>query len=83
MSTDMVMPYLSESMEEGTILRWLKQPGDHVAFGDDLVEIETDKATAVYQSDTGGVLLEILVAEGEAIEVGGVIARIGSADELA
>jgi pyruvate dehydrogenase E2 component (dihydrolipoamide acetyltransferase) len=77
----MVMPYLSESMEEGTILRWLKTPGDEVAFGDDLVEIETDKATAVYQSDTAGILLEVLVPEGESIEAGGVIARIGSADE--
>ena len=48
------MPRLSDSMEEGTILKWLKSDGDAVAAGEDLVEIETDKATMTYASDHEG-----------------------------
>ena len=44
MATDIVMPRLSDSMEEGTVLSWMKQVGDEVALGEELVEIETDKA---------------------------------------
>ena len=51
---DIVMPRLSDSMEEGTVLRWLKGVGDEVAVGEELVEIETDKANMVYESDTAG-----------------------------
>ncbi len=50
---DVVMPRLSDSMEEGTILQWLKQVGDEIAVGDELVEIETDKANMAYESDRG------------------------------
>ena len=71
------MPRLSDSMEEGTILTWLKQVGDEIAVGDELVEIETDKANMAYESDAAGTLLEILVAEGETAAVGATIARIG------
>ena len=78
----MVMPLLSETMEEGTVGEWLKQPGDPVAIGDDLVVIETDKATTIYQSDTAGFLLEVLVAQGETVPTGTVIAKIGSVGEL-
>jgi len=46
-ASDIVMPRLSDSMEEGTILRWMKSPGDAVEQGDELVEIETDKANMV------------------------------------
>ena len=49
--TDVVMPRLSDSMEEGTIIKWLKQPGDEVRVGDPLAEIETDKATMTYEAD--------------------------------
>jgi pyruvate dehydrogenase E2 component (dihydrolipoamide acetyltransferase) len=52
------MPRLSDSMEEGTVLRWLKSVGDQVAVGDELVEIETDKANAVYESDLDGTIVE-------------------------
>ena len=83
MSTDIVMPFLYELMEEGTITRWLKEPGDRVAFGEELVEIETDKATMSYESDTAGVLLEVLVPPGETVETGRVIARIGEPEEAA
>lgn len=73
---DIVMPMLSESMGEGTVLRWLKQVGDEVARNEELVEIETDKATVVHRSDSAGVLAEICVEEGEELPVGTVIARL-------
>ena len=75
---DVVMPRLSDSMEEGTILTWLKQVGDEVAVGDELVEIETDKANMAYESDVAGVLSEILAPEGQTLPIGTPIARIGS-----
>jgi pyruvate dehydrogenase E2 component (dihydrolipoamide acetyltransferase) len=78
---EVVMPRLSDSMEEGTILSWLKQVGDEVAVGDELVEIETDKANMAYESDTAGVLQEILAQEGETLPIGSPIARIGDSDE--
>ena len=69
------MPRLSDSMEEGTIIKWLKAEGDEVARGDELVEIETDKATMTYEADTDGVL-QIVAAEGDTLPVGEVIARL-------
>jgi pyruvate dehydrogenase E2 component (dihydrolipoamide acetyltransferase) len=73
---DVVMPRLSDSMEEGTILQWLKAVGDEVAVGDELVEIETDKANMAYESDVAGTLSEILVQEGETVAIGVPIARV-------
>jgi pyruvate dehydrogenase E2 component (dihydrolipoamide acetyltransferase) len=78
---DVVMPRLSDSMEEGTILQWLKQVGDEVAVGDELVEIETDKANMAYESDVAGTLSEILVEEGETVAIGTPIARVGDAQD--
>src|SRR2546429_2546524 len=72
------MPRLSDSMEEGTILRWLRADGDDVARGDELVEIETDKATMTYEADQDGVLT-IVAAEGTTLPIGEVIARLGEA----
>src|SRR5687767_2459688 len=83
MPTDVIMPRLSDSMEEGTILAWLKGVGDEVAVGDELVEIETDKANMVFEADTAGTLLDIVAGEGETVPLGGVIATIGSAREPA
>jgi pyruvate dehydrogenase E2 component (dihydrolipoamide acetyltransferase) len=77
---DVVMPRLSDSMEEGTILKWLKAEGDEVARGDELVEIETDKATMTYEADTAGTLA-IVAQEGETLPIGQVIARIGGGGE--
>jgi pyruvate dehydrogenase E2 component (dihydrolipoamide acetyltransferase) len=77
---EIVMPRLSDTMEEGTILRWLKQDGEHVARGEELVEIETDKAAMVYESDQDGTLQRV-AAEGDTLPVGQVIARVGDADE--
>jgi pyruvate dehydrogenase E2 component (dihydrolipoamide acetyltransferase) len=77
MSVDVVMPRLSDSMEEGTILRWLKSPGDEVTLGEELVEIETDKANMVYEAPAAGSLIEILAGEGDTLPIGEVIARLG------
>jgi pyruvate dehydrogenase E2 component (dihydrolipoamide acetyltransferase) len=77
---DVVMPRLSDSMEEGTILKWLKAEGDEIVRGDELVEIETDKATMTYEADSPGTL-SIVAQEGETLPIGQVIARIGAAGE--
>ena len=77
---DVVMPRLSDSMEEGTILKWLKADGDEIARGDELVEIETDKATMTYEADTAGTL-SIVAQEGETLPIGQVIAQIGEGGE--
>ncbi|MEI6792173.1 MAG: biotin/lipoyl-containing protein, partial [Actinomycetes bacterium] len=79
---EIVMPRLSDSMEEGTIVRWLKRDGDEVARGEDLVEIETDKATMAYESDTAGTL-QITAQEGATLPVGAKIAVIGDDDGAA
>ena len=70
------MPKLSDSMEEATVLAWLKRPGDTVRRGEPLVEVETDKATVVYEAETNGVLGEIVVDEGGTAQLGAVIARL-------
>jgi pyruvate dehydrogenase E2 component (dihydrolipoamide acetyltransferase) len=77
---EIVMPRLSDTMEEGTILRWLKSDGEHVARGEELVEIETDKATMTYESDQEGVL-ETIASEGDTLAVGEPIARVGSGSD--
>jgi pyruvate dehydrogenase E2 component (dihydrolipoamide acetyltransferase) len=79
---EIVMPRLSDSMEEGTILKWLKSVGDEVALGEELVEIETDKANMVYEADTAGTLVEILAQEGDTLPIGEAIARVGEAGEV-
>jgi pyruvate dehydrogenase E2 component (dihydrolipoamide acetyltransferase) len=76
---DVVMPRLSDSMEEGTVLQWLKTVGDEISIGDELVEIETDKANMAYEADVEGTLSEILVQEGETVAIGTPIARVGEA----
>jgi pyruvate dehydrogenase E2 component (dihydrolipoamide acetyltransferase) len=77
------MPRLSDSMEEGTVLSWLKSVGDDVAVGDELVEIETDKANMVYEADEAGTLVEIVAEEGATLPIGDVIARLGEPGEEA
>ncbi len=73
---DIVMPRLSDSMEEGTILTWLKKVGDEIVVGEEIVEIETDKANMAYESDVAGTLTEILAEEGETLAIGAPIARV-------
>ncbi len=73
------MPRLSDSMEEGVVLKWLKAVGDEVAVGDELVEIETDKANMAYESDVAGTLTQVLAEEGETLPIGAPIAVVGDA----
>ncbi|MCH8891413.1 MAG: dihydrolipoamide succinyltransferase, partial [Myxococcales bacterium] len=76
MAIDIVVPALGESITEGTIAAWLKQPGEAVGVDEPLVELETDKATVEICAPKAGVLSEIRVAAGEDVEVGAVIGRI-------
>ncbi len=75
---EITMPRLSDTMQEGTIARWLKSPGDTIKKGDILGEIETDKATMDLESYEAGVLEQILVPEGETVPIGQPIALIGT-----
>jgi pyruvate dehydrogenase E2 component (dihydrolipoamide acetyltransferase) len=70
------MPRLSDSMEEGTILRWLKHSGEEVRRGEELAAIETDESTVSYQAEADGVL-EHVVGAGETVPIGTLIARLG------
>jgi pyruvate dehydrogenase E2 component (dihydrolipoamide acetyltransferase) len=81
MALEIVMPRLSDSMEEGTIVQWLVAPGDHVDEGQPLVEVETDKASVVYEAQTAGAVLALRVSEGEAVAVGAPIALLGEPGE--
>ena len=71
------MPRLTDSMEQGTILSWLKGDGEHVQAGEDLLEIETDKATVTHPAEATGVL-QIIAPEGTTLDVGAAIARVGA-----
>ncbi|HHY82362.1 MAG TPA: 2-oxo acid dehydrogenase subunit E2 [Clostridiales bacterium] len=77
MAEKVFMTALSPTMEEGILARWHKKEGDRVEAGDILCEVETDKATMDYESTAEGILLKILVQEGEKAAVGEVIAIIG------
>ncbi len=81
MATTVSMPQLGETVTEGTILRWAKQVGDTIAEDEVLVEISTDKVDTEVPSPVSGTILEILVPEGETVEVGVELVRIGGADE--
>ena len=81
MATQVVMPKLSPTMEEGQLSRWLKKEGDKVGVGEPLAEIDTDKATMEAQALATGVLRKILVPEGETVPLGAIIAIIGEPDE--
>jgi len=75
------MPKLSDSMEEATVLAWLKRPGEAVKRGEPLVEVETDKATVVYEAEAAGVLEEILVDDGGTALLGATIATLRLREE--
>lgn len=72
------VPELAESITEGTVASWLKQPGDHVEKGEAIVELETDKVNIEVPADESGTLDEQLAAEGDTVQVGQVIARLSS-----
>ena len=75
------LPKLSPTMEEGTLVAWVKKEGDEVEVDDLLAEVETDKATMEFRSFDRGVLLKILVPEGETLEPDVPVAIIGKAGE--
>jgi pyruvate dehydrogenase E2 component (dihydrolipoyllysine-residue acetyltransferase) len=75
------MPKMGDTMEEGKILRWIKQEGDQVVKGESLAEVETDKVNIEIESFASGVLRKILVPEGESAPIGASIALIGAPDE--
>jgi pyruvate dehydrogenase E2 component (dihydrolipoamide acetyltransferase) len=81
MATQVIMPKLSPTMEEGQLSRWLKKEGDKVSMGEPLAEIDTDKATMEMQALANGVLRKIIVNEGESAPLGQLIAIIGEPDE--
>ncbi len=79
---DVTMPQLGETVAEGTITHWYKQPGDQVDVGDPLFEVSTDKVDSEVPSLLAGVLTDILVREGDTVDVGAVLAHIGDADPI-
>ena len=74
---DVTMPQLGETVTEGTVTRWFKQVGDDVALDEALFEVSTDKVDTEVPSPVAGVLSEILANEGDVVEVGQVLARVG------
>jgi pyruvate dehydrogenase E2 component (dihydrolipoamide acetyltransferase) len=81
MPVDVTMPKLSDTMEEGKILKWLKRPGDRIAIGDVIAEVETDKANMELEAYDEGVLAEVRVEEGQSAPVGAVIAVLSESAE--
>ncbi len=77
---DIIMPKMGESVSEGTIIKWHKNVGDVVKQDEIIFEISTDKVDTEIPAASSGVLSEILVKEGETVEVGTVVARIQSND---
>ena len=81
MAVKVVMPRLTDTMLQGVISEWLKKEGDEVREGEPLYAVETDKASVEVTSSATGVLLKILVPQGDSVEVGGAVAIIGSRGE--
>ncbi len=82
MAIEVTMPQMGADMTEGTLVRWLKQVGDQVQRGDIIAEIETDKATVELEAFDSGTLNKLVVAEGETVPVGEVIALLGEPGEI-
>jgi pyruvate dehydrogenase E2 component (dihydrolipoamide acetyltransferase) len=82
MATPVTLPQLGESVTEGTVTRWLKQPGESVDMDEPLLEVSTDKVDTEIPSPAAGVLLEIKVPEDETVEVGAELALIGDPGEV-
>ena len=81
MTTSVTLPALGESVTEGTVTRWLKQPGEQVQADEPLLEVSTDKVDTEIPAPASGTLLEIKVAEDETVEVGTELAVIGEPSE--
>jgi pyruvate dehydrogenase E2 component (dihydrolipoamide acetyltransferase) len=79
---EVIMPKMGDAMEEGTLLKWLVNPGDEVAEGDPIAEIETDKVTLEIEAAEDGYLTNTLVEEGATVPIGTPVATIGPQDEI-
>jgi pyruvate dehydrogenase E2 component (dihydrolipoamide acetyltransferase) len=77
---ELTMPKLSDSMADAVIVRWLKSPGEAFSRGEGLIEVETDKATVVYEAEWDGTLDSILVPEGGTAAVGQAIATLANGE---
>ena len=81
MATELKMPQMGYDMEEGTVVRWLKEEGSTVGRNEPVAEIETDKAVVEFESEAEGVLLRIVASEGSIVPVGETIAVVGLEEE--
>src|SRR2546430_5750174 len=79
-ASELTMPKLSDSMADAVIVRWLKSPGEAFERGDGLIEVETDKATVVYEAESTGTIGSILVPEGATVAIGEPIATLANGD---
>ena len=82
MAVKVIMPKFGQTMSEGTVVSWLKKPGDTVAKGEVLLRIETDKSEMDVESDEAGTLLRIEVPEGQLVPCGTTLAWIGERGEV-
>src|SRR5258705_4056403 len=81
MPVQITMPQLSDTMTEGTVVKWPKKGGDKVRAGEDLADVETDKATMPMEAYESGVLAHIAVPEGQKVKVGDVLGLIATSGE--
>ena len=81
MPVQITMPQLSDTMTEGTVVKWHKKEGDKVRAGDEIVEIETDKATMPFEASESGTLAHVAVQAGQKVPVGALIAVIATSKE--
>ncbi|MBX9719691.1 MAG: pyruvate dehydrogenase complex dihydrolipoamide acetyltransferase, partial [Microbacteriaceae bacterium] len=83
MATTIRMPEVLANVTEAAVQKWLVAPGDEVAVGQPFAEIETEKAVVEYMAETAGTVLQLLIGEGDAVDVGAPIAIVGEAREVA
>src|SRR5215831_7397496 len=81
--TKVIMPQMGESIFEGTITKWLKKAGEHIERDEPLFEISTDKVDSEIPAPASGVVKEILVKEGQTVQINTVVAVIGDGDSKA
>ena len=82
MAQPFTMPKFGQTMEEGRVVRWLKQEGDPVAKGEALLEVETDKAVLEAEADVAGRLLKIVAGPDQTLKCGAILAWIGQPGEI-
>src|SRR5436190_17528156 len=81
MPIEITMPQLSDTMIEGTVVKWNKREGDKVRAGDEIADVETDKATMPYEAAEAGTLAHVAVKEGDRVGVGALIAVLATGNE--